>query len=368
LKKDRINHEGLAKRNYIYKIGKDKQEIGIKKMRQIIAVFLLSFNFLLFADSIQLKDGSKIMGTLDKIKDDKVLFNTEFAGTLTIDVKNVASLQTDKEQHIVLKSDTAPQKTILSSALLPGNELGNIQISHQEENIQEIAALWNESKDNPYLGQWNGKVYLDISGKEGNTDKYRQNFGFSATRKSAFDKLKIYYQTTYAEENGDKNEDETLYGADYEHNIKNTPHSWYARIESEEDEISGIDHRYEAVIGYGYFLIKRKATTLRTRCGIAYWRLETKDATTDNIGLDLNLFYEHVFDQWGRWETSVTYAQSINNTEVYRIYHESFWELPLKIQIPISLRLGMSNEYYNITSEDAEHLDTTYFAKIVYSW
>jgi len=58
----------------------------------------------------------------------------------------------------------------------------------------------------------------------------------------------------------------------------------------------------------------------------------------------------------------------LNDTSDYRIYHESALDIPLLMSKPLSLRLGIANEYNNLVAQGAQRMDTTYFAKLVYKW
>ncbi|NLZ63456.1 MAG: DUF481 domain-containing protein, partial [Lentisphaerae bacterium] len=135
------------------------------------------------------------------------------------------------------------------------------------------------------------------------------------------------------------------------------------------DEFSGIDLRTHVVAGYGYFFFKEEDTQLRFRIGLSYQRREFETGRNeDTYGLDLNLHYERRIDDWGTLVSDLTYTPGLDDTDDYRIYHESALDIPLLMQKPLSLRLGISNEYNNLVAEDVERLDTTYFAKLVYKW
>ncbi len=52
----------------------------------------------------------------------------------------------------------------------------------------------------------------------------------------------------------------------------------------------------------------------------------------------------------------------------YHIKHESSIEFPINTMKSLTLRLGVSNDYYSKVAPEKERLDTTYFAKLVLTW
>ena len=66
--------------------------------------------------------------------------------------------------------------------------------------------------------------------------------------------------------------------------------------------------------------------------------------------------------------SDLTYTPAFDDWHDYRIVHESALDIPIIFDIPLSLRLGVRNEYNSRTPVNLKRLDTTYFAKIVYRW
>ncbi|XKM13046.1 DUF481 domain-containing protein [Orbaceae bacterium ac157xtp] len=66
-------------------------------MKNYLAVFLLAFtpSFNLFADTVQLKSGDTLTGKIKLIDGDKLLLETDFAGTITINTDKVKTFAMD---------------------------------------------------------------------------------------------------------------------------------------------------------------------------------------------------------------------------------------------------------------------------------
>lgn len=323
------------------------------------------------ADKVWLLDGSVLVGDLQMLVDGKAMLKTASAGDLVIDQSQIVNLETTAPLNAVLQNNER-----LNGKLQGGSD-GQLKVEGASAPIalQNIKALWGEGMVDPTLPPppqgrvWAGETFVDMAGKSGNTEKFSTGAGVKATMTGSEDRLLLYLNGSYARENSVTSEKEYRAGLDYEHSIANTLNSWFVRAEAEKDEFSGLDLRTQVVAGYGYFFFKEETTQLRFRIGLSYLRKEYDDGNTDNsYGLDLNLHYERRIDEWGTLVSDLTYTPGLNDTEDYRIYHESALDIPLLLSKPLSLRLGISNEYNNLVAQDAERMDTTYFAKLVYKW
>ncbi len=145
--------------------------------------------------------------------------------------------------------------------------------------------------------------------------------------------------------------------------------TWYIRTEYEKQPTSGLRRRLEAALGYGFYAIDKEHTKLRLRAGVSIRERKFTDVTktADSAG-EAGLHFEQDIDEWGKLVSDLTYQPSFKDFNDYRLLHESALDIPLLLSKPISLRLGVSNEYNNRVPEDTKRLDTTYFAKLVYKW
>ena len=323
------------------------------------------------ADKIWLTDGSVLVGQVQQVYEGKATILTDFAGAITVDQAKITNIETALPLHGVLNSNER-----MSGKVTPG-EAGQVKVEGLAAPIalNNVKALWMTGMPDPTIPPpppgrvWSGEAYVDIAGKTGNTEKFTGGAGVKGIMTGPEDRLMLYANGVYARENSVTNEKEYRVGADYERMIANTNNSWFAKVEFEKDDFSGFKLRTNAVAGYGYFFFKEPDTQLRFRIGASYTRKEYDSGDSDSAyGLDLNLHYERLIDEWGKLVSDLTYTPAFNNVDDYRLYHESALDIPLLMSKPISLRLGIANEYNNLVAEGAERLDPMYFAKLVYKW
>ena len=339
--------------------------------RLVLGMALLLCISAVKADKIWLSDGSVLVGQLQMLVNGKAMLKTASVGDLVIDQTQIVNIETAVPLNGVLQNNER-----VNGKLQAGTD-GLLKVDGASSPIalQNIKALWGEGMVDPTLPPppqgrvWAGEAYVDMAGKTGNTEKFNSGAGVKATMTGPEDRLLLYLNGSYARENSITSEKEYRAGFDYEHSIANTLNSWFVRAEAEKDEFSGIDLRTHVVAGYGYFFFKEETTQLRFRIGLSYLRKEYEDGGSDDAyGLDLNLHYERKIDEWGTLVSDLTYTPGLNEIDDYRIYHESALDIPLLMSKPLSLRIGISNEYNNLVAQGAERMDTTYFAKLVYKW
>lgn len=345
-------------------------------MKKIVAglVILALAMHSAWADQIVLNNGSVIKGSNLQVFDGKVKITTEFAGELSIDRAHVASMTSDQPVMV----NTADGNKV-SAVIVPTSD-GNASITSSLGQIQlpmaDVVAIWPVGAADPTIPPpppgraWAYEAGLNIAGKTGNTEKFGVGGNVKGTLTGPEDKLLLYLKARYARENGIKNEQEVIAGADYERRIKASKHSWYTRTEFEHDEINNIDFYFTGVGGYGYYMVDKDELKVRLRAGLSYQYKTYNDATDDDssLGMDFGYHHEIKLQDWGLLVTDLTYTPAFDNIDNYRIFHESAVSIPIGNTKNWFIRLGISNDYNNQVGADVDRLDTTYFGQLVYTW
>ena len=327
------------------------------------------------ADQINLKDGSVIKGKVVQIVDGKLTIKTDALGELKIDFANVANFTTDEPMVV---STTTSAATVTGK--IGAGADGKTAVDGTPVNTAEIKNMWRPGEPDPSLPvvkprKWKYEVAFDITGKTGNTEKTTVGGSAKATMDGPKDKLELYVRGRYAKENGNKNEEEYVGGADYEIRINDTSHTAYARLQAEQDKFDNYKLYTTAAAGYGFYVVDTDDFKVRLRAGLTYVHKSYYDELedSDSMGVEFNYHHELKFKDLGKLDaklvTDVTYTPVFENfQEDYRIYHESALDIPLTKNGLWSIRLGISNEYNNRVAKNKERMDTTYFGRLVISW
>ncbi len=334
----------------------------------VIVLSLALSASVLWGDVVELDNGSKITGQIEKIAEGKIQIKTDFASVLTIDMERVVNLSSDTPMFVALTSGNKLYGTIKRN-----NEQTQVDTPDGSIVVEKgaIVAAWLKGMSDPLTPPKRKLKYeagLDVAGKTGNTERLSTGGRIKATLEGPDDRLRFYLRGSYAKEDGDKTDDELIGGIDFERRLADR-HLWYARIELENDYIEELDLRTTAGLGYGYYFHNEPRHVLRARVGLMYRHESYSNGYSDSTaGIDFGLHNMHKFDDWGKLITDITYTPSIEDFSDYRFYHESAFEVPLAGSDVWNLQLGVTNDYNSEPVEGNERLDTTYFSRLVLKW
>ena len=331
------------------------------------------------ADYVETSDGSRIVGTVVRVADGKLLIATDFAGELEIEVARVVTVATDGALSVelasgdrlvgALKGMPEQQKSVVDSTV------GEVEVSWDQ-----VSYAWPEGEESPelqavraeagaetarYKPKWSATLEAGITRKEGNTDSLESRGKFVVRRKTESDLLKFYAAADYSEINKARNRNEYLGGVFYENAISKR-WNWYSRGELEYDEFEGIDLRVTAAAGVGYYWLKESDHEFKTRVGGGYRHEAYADGlTTDAAILDLGYDYRLDLRTWAQFTHEVTFSPDVEETADYRLAVDTAFAIPLASSEAWKLKLGVMNEYNSRPRPGIDRLDNTYYANIV---
>jgi hypothetical protein len=321
------------------------------------------------ADTVETKNGSRLVGSVTGVEGGNVHLKTDYAGDLVIKQADVVSITTDAPVSVRLKSGTVLQGTV-------SNEGGNVKIAGADgqltTTVDKVAASWPAGKEDPDVAalrrHWSYEAAVDITGKTGNKEQLGTAFSARATLKTPQDTLQFYTGYDRQISDGSKSADQFKAGVDYQNNFSGRK-SWYVRDEGGFDRVKDIDLYNVAAFGLGYDLIKEAKHTLTVRGGLSYRYVGYGNPTTEDVssaGLDFGLSHE--------WELAnskivnrIAFVPTFEDLGVFRLTHESYYEVPLT-NPAWKLRMGISNDYNSEPGLGVDKLDTSYFTRLVLSW
>ena len=331
------------------------------------------------ADYVETADGSRIVGTVMRLAEGKLVIATEFAGELTIEVAQVVTVATDGAFSVELASGDrliGPLKGMPEQhKSVVGSTVGEVEVEWGQ-----VAYAWPEGEDSPellavrtemeaetarYKPKWSATLEAGITRKEGNTDSLESRGKFVVRRKTEADLLKFYAAADYSEINKARNRNEYLGGVFYENAITKR-WNWYTRGELEYDEFEQIDLRATAAAGVGYYWLKESDHEFKTRVGAGYRHEAYADGNTSDAAI-LDLGYDYRLDlrTWAQFTHEVTYSPDVEETADYRLVVDTALAIPLASSEMWKLKLGVMNEYNSRPRPGIDRLDNTYYANIV---
>jgi hypothetical protein len=322
-----------------------------------------------FADTVETKNGSRLVGTITKIDAGEVYLKTDYAGDLVIKQADVSSIATEAPISVRLASGTVLQGTVSTEAGAMRIAGADGQIS---TTVDQVAATWPAGTEDPQVAalrrHWAYEAGLDITGKTGNSEQLGTQFSARATLKAPTDTLQFYTAYNRQVSEGIKSADQFKAGVDYQNNFSGRK-SWYMRDEGGFDRVKDIDLYNVAAFGLGYDVIKEPKRVLTLRGGISYRYEGYGNPATEDVsgaGLDLGLNHEWELEN-SRIVNRIAFVPTFEDFGNFRLTHESFYEVPL-LSPAWKLRMGISNDYNSQPGVGIEKLDTSYFTRLVLSW
>ncbi|MFJ2493111.1 DUF481 domain-containing protein [Pseudomonas iridis] len=147
--------------------------------RTLLCLAVCSASTPLLADTVWMKNGDKLTGTITVFDGGKLLIQTKYAGAVTIDWKEVKTL--DSDQHLLVKQDAYTGE--MSKSLTAADD-GKVTLANGEApKTVELASIQQILKPKPVVEDlvWKGNVdlALDYQRAEKDTDDY--DIGFKTT-------------------------------------------------------------------------------------------------------------------------------------------------------------------------------------------
>lgn len=232
-----------------------------------------------FADTITLKNGDRVTGTVVSSDGKEVVFKTDYAGEIKVQVSAIQSLTSDKTLYVV----NSDKKTVSGTATLQGSDVvvatktaGNVTVPVATvTTIRDEAsqAAYEASLHPSWKKNWAGGLNVGFSLARGNSETTNLGIGFNASRPTTTDKTSLYFNSIYARD--DKASSTTasaiLGGVRYDHNI-NPKIFGYVNGDFQHDGLQNLDLRSILGGGLGVHAIANPRTTLDLLGGIVYTR------------------------------------------------------------------------------------------------
>ena len=147
--------------------------------RTLLCLAVCSASTPLLADTVWMKNGDKLTGTITVFDGGKLLIQTKYAGAVTIDWKEVKTL--DSDQHLLVKQDAYTGE--MSKSLTAADD-GKVTLANGEApKTVELASIQQILKPKPVVEDlvWKGNVDLALDYQRAEKDTADYDLGFKTT-------------------------------------------------------------------------------------------------------------------------------------------------------------------------------------------
>lgn len=281
------------------------------------------------ADTIVMKNGDHLTGTIVKSDGKEVTLKTDYAGEVSLELSAIKQITTDQPIYAV----TADKKTVSGKVSTEGDALViaaanaapvNVPIANITvlRNAEEQAA-WEHNQHPGLLENWAGGADVGFALARGNTHTTNLSLAFTAARATPNDKLTAYLTSIYASSGGPSGAGVTANdirgGTRFDRNI--VPKIFaFVSGDFEYNETQDLDLRSIFAGGLGYHAIKSDATTLDFLAGGDYTRESYNTPLVRNSGgITLGEALFHKLGKSTVVNQQVFFYPDLTNTGEYRI-------------------------------------------------
>lgn len=288
----------------------------------------------LSADTIVLKNGDRVTGTIVKKDGDNLTIKSEQFGAVVVPWAQIQSIAAETPIHISLKDG----KTATSAFSFDGSEITTA--SGEKIAPADVAAIRDDAEQatyvrllNPGWGSlWNGTGTFGIAGTSGNSRTATYNAGLDAIRVTRNDKTSIYFTAITASaliNDVDEDTAEAVRGGlSYNHNVSSKLF-FSVFNEYEYDRFQDLDLRVVLGGGLGYHLVENDRSKLDLLSGASYNRSKFSNDQNDLTQNSAEFYWgdEYRF----KMSSTTTLVQS------FRMFHDvSDWG-PYRMNLDVDL-------------------------------
>lgn len=227
----------------------------------------------------------------------------------------------------------------------------------------------SSSSSSPSSGPvWKYEADLDLGGRSGNVDSGSLAGGIRAQgEREGFSRTTLALRGNRATQSGVRSADDLRAQAAHERTLAEKSF-WYVRADAGYDNVRELDLVALGSAGFGHRFLKDERGSLDLRAGLGYRQEESSAGSPDvsAAALDAGLTFERDFG-WSRLRIQVDATPSLEDLADLTLRHETSLEF-LGKDSPLSLRIGLLQDYRSEAAAPDERLQNTYFLRLVYRW
>ena len=314
-------------------------------------------------DEIVLKNGSRLIGTVTGSRDGVLTIETEFAGTLSVAMDQIESVDAVEPVIVLMEDDSVHRDSSFSIR----EELLEIGSAGQAYPLQELRVI---NPDPWELGQgyrWTGAVSFALDVERGNTDKDELDVNVETQWRSTEDRYTFKWASENEKNNNEKTTDNWQTRARYDYFLSGPNYVGLLGY-AEKDKFKDLELRYLAGPYLGRQFYDEPIFSLSGELGVSYVTedfIEAEDqdygasnwhvnVSTNYLGGDSSIY----FDQLGIWNLKDTSDVVVNST--FGVSFPLLWNLEAAAEALF--------EYDSGAAENVDDLDQTLKVRVGYSW
>ncbi len=249
------------------------------------------------ADELVLKNGDRLTGKIVHLVEGKMLFKSDVAGDVTVELSNIQTFSSTDPIAVNLKDNTGFKQKVLSAEAGRFAVQGTEDLKTQQFAVTDIVSINPPPKPTP---KWTGDVSVGITSTHGNTKTDMISANANATKRTENDRTTV--SADYAKgEQRDPSTGETVTIEDwwrakgkYDYFFSKKGYG-YLDVRYEKDAVAQLDRRMIVGVGGGYQWIESDDMNFSTEFGLASLYEKFRNQTDSNSELSFQVGY--LFDK-----------------------------------------------------------------------
>ena len=335
-------------------------------MRALTLLFLAAT---CLADTVTMKDGTFLKGRIERIAAGVLEMRVPALGEANLQHLQLAQVESfSTEDAVLVSSGGMVSRGEASAAGGRVASKGGVETSPLDAALE----LWRDPSLRPAETashrQWVTQADVDVSGRNGVVMGSGFSAGFTAKGVTKANTVTAGVRIVRAESGDHASADDLHATASYETNPTDIVF-WYVRSDTGFDKARLIDFFSVNAAGWGFRLHADAKGKLDARLGLAHRYEKYASATEPTLAApsaDIGLMYSRELG-WAAWDTSLSFVPSFQTTGDFYVRHETSLNV-LRNAGPLSLRVGVSNDYRSKPLPTQVKTDTAYFLRTTYVW
>jgi hypothetical protein len=333
------------------------------------ALYLLTLTAVCLADTVTMKDGTFLKGRVERIADGVLEMRVPSLGDANLQRLKLAQVESFlTDDAVLMSSGGVVSRGPASAAAGRVASKGGAETSPMDSALE----LWRDPSLRPAetagKRQWTAQADMDVSGRSGVVTGSGFSAGFSAKGVTKANTVTAGVRLVRAESGNQTSADDLHVTASYETNPTDIVF-WYLRSDTGYDNARLIDFFSVNAAGWGFRLYSDAKGKLDARLGLAH-RYERYASPTQGAlaapSADLGLLFTRELG-WAAWDTAFNFVPSFQDSGDFYIRHETSLNV-LRNAGPLSLRVGVSNDFRSKPLPTQVKTDTSYFLRTTYVW
>lgn len=330
------------------------------RISSLAAIGALSFAAVAaVADTVTLKNGDKLTGTINEINPTSIVVTTPYAGKLTIERAAVQTLLSEQSVRISRPDGTTDTKFVTPVATGAGwRETATYEPAPAPP---PVARADKPSRTSRYLyigPDWQSQLAIGFINRAGNDEstEFVGALTFHYERKP--DEFQLRFEGAYGQSNGAQTAGLFQESVIYRRDITDRLY-WFVEQDARYDAVKAISLELNAFAGLGYYLYRTDDLKIDVRGGPGYTYQQLFDDTeTSAVAGRAALRIAWALNERVTITQEFTYTTSFEDVEDFVFRSETAANIKLDTERGLGLKLSFVDDYDNTPAAGKKANDT----------